>query len=138
MNCFLSFFLTTVFLLTQPGQATSTTEEDVPDSIRVAIQTGDAHYLAASFDKTLEFVIDSESVNFSSIRAGHAEVILDGFFKKHPPSRFRFVQTGASNRLQYGTGVYQSSGETFSVYITLRRTETNEYVINALQFRQTA
>ncbi len=136
MRPFLFLLLTAVLLLTQSGWTSPVAE--LPDSIRVSLQTGQAHRLAAHFDKTIELVIDSESVNFQSVAATHAELILNTFFKKHPPLTFRYLYRGASNRLLYGTGTYQSSGQTFAVYVLLRRTSTNQYLINTLQFRQTA
>jgi hypothetical protein len=137
MNRFCTIALTAVLLFTQPGWANPPALE-MPDSIQASLQTGQAHQLAVHFDKTIELVIDSESVNFSSVQAAHAELILNTFFKKHPPRAFKYLYRGSSNRLQYGTGTYQSSGQTFSVYVLLRRTGTNQFVINTLQFRQTA
>jgi Domain of unknown function (DUF4783) len=136
MNRFVLIALLMTLLLTQPGVAGPPAE--LPDGIRVSLLTGQAHGLATHFDKTIELVIDSEAINFTTVRAGQAELILNTFFKKHPPLKFQYLYLGQSSRLKYGTGTYQSGGQMFSVYMLLRRTTTNEYVINTLQFRQTA
>jgi hypothetical protein len=131
------FSLTVLLLLTHPGRIDPDTD-DIPDSIRLSLQAGQANQLAAHFEKTIQLVIDSEGIEFPGIRADHAELILNTFFRKHPPSSFRYLDRGTAERMYYLTGSYQSGGQTFSVYMLLRRNETNQYVISTLQFRQTA
>lgn len=116
--------------------AKPTTETDITQTLRTSLRRGDAGQLSARFAKTIELVIDTEKVDFSSVQATHAELILRSFFRKYPPQGFQFVYRGASDRLRYTTGTYQTNGQTFSVYVLMRQTSDQQFVINALQFRK--
>jgi hypothetical protein len=120
-------------LLQSPGRAAS---PDAPDEIRQSLQTGQAHALATHFARTIELVIDAEAINFPSVGATHAELILSTFFKKYPPVTFRYLYQGNTAGLRYGTGTYRSGGKTFSVYVLMRQGTNKQFVINTLQFRR--
>lgn len=111
-------------------------DADVIKTIRTSLLTGDAGQLSACFAKTIELVIDAEKVDFPALSTSHAELILRSFFRKHPPQGFRFVHQGTSARLHYRTGTYTTDGQTFTVYILMRRTTNRQYVINTLHFRK--
>lgn len=104
--------------------------------IKQYMQGGQAHQLADLFDKKIELVIEPEAVDFSSITASHAELILRAFFRKHPPRNFQYIYQGNTSRLQYSTGVYKSDGQTFSIYVLMRQDAQGQYVINTLHVRK--
>lgn len=108
----------------------------VNEIIRLSFRSGSAQNLAEYFDKQLELFIDTEAIDFPEIQAKHAELILSTFFKKHPPQNFRYVYQGGSARLRYITGLYQTGGQRFSVYMLMRQNAHNRFVINALHLRK--
>jgi hypothetical protein len=108
----------------------------VNEIIRSSFRAGNAGDLAIHFDKQLELLIDSEAVDFSEVRAKHAELILTTFFKKHPPQDFQYVYQGGSAHLRYVTGLYQSAGQRFSVYLLMRQDARQRFVINTLHLRK--
>ncbi|MBC3788506.1 DUF4783 domain-containing protein [Spirosoma utsteinense] len=105
-------------------------------TVRTSLASGNARQLSTHFAKTVELVIDTENVDFSSVGATHAEIILRSFFRKHPPHRFQFVYRGSSEQLLYSTGIYETDGQTFDVYILMRQTRDRQFVINTLHFRK--
>ena len=109
---------------------------DIAQTVSGSLRSGDASRLSAHFDKTIELLIDAEQVDFQSVQATHAELILRSFFRKYPPHGFQFVYRGAANRLRYSTGTYVTNGQTFSVYVLMRQTPNQQYVINTLHFRK--
>ncbi|MVM33212.1 DUF4783 domain-containing protein [Spirosoma sp. HMF4905] len=123
-----------LFLWILPGKPII--ETDITQTVSTSLRSGDAGRLSARFAKTIELVIDAEKIEFSAVQATHAELILRSFFRKYPPHRFDFVYRGASDRLRYSTGTYETDGRTFSVYVLMRQTSDNNYVINALHFRK--
>ena len=127
-------FIFGLFVWLLPGE--STIETDITQTVGVSLRSGDASRLSARFAKTIELVIDAEKVEFPAVQATHAELILRSFFRKYPPHRFQFVYRGASDRLRYSTGTYETDGQTFSVYVLMRQTPDQHYVINALHFRK--
>ncbi|GAB3952252.1 hypothetical protein GCM10028805_33900 [Spirosoma harenae] len=112
------------------------TEADITQSVGVSLRTGDASQLSARFAKTIELVIDTEKVEFPAVQATHAQLILRSFFRKYPPHDFQFIYRGASDRMRYSTGTYETDGKSFSVYVLMRQTSNQGYVINALHFRK--
>lgn len=133
MHTFISFIFG-LYIWLLPGR--STIETDITQTVGVSLRSGDASGLSARFAKTIELVIDTEKVEFSAVQATHAELILRSFFRKYPPHRFQFVYRGASDRLRYSTGTYETDGQTFSVYVLMRQAPNHHYVINALHFRK--
>jgi hypothetical protein len=133
MNLFVSFFFT-LWTWVLPGTATS--ETDINQTVGISLRSGDASQLSARFAKTIELIIDTENVEFQAVQATHAELILRTFFRKHPPHSFKFVHRGASDKLRYSTGVYETDGQAFTVYVLMRQTSGQQYAINALHFRK--
>lgn len=133
MYLFVSFIFG-LFVWSTPGKPAI--ETDITQTVGVSLRSGDAGRLSARFAKTIELVIDSENVEFAAVHADHAELILRAFFRKYPPHRFQFVYRGASDRLRYSTGTYETDGQIFSVYVLMRQTTNQQYVINALHFRK--
>lgn len=133
MNTIVSFIFG-LFVWMIPGKPA--TETDITQTVSISLRSGDASRLSTRFAKTIELVIDAEKVEFSAVQATHAELILRSFFRKYPPHSFQFVYRGASDRLRYSTGTYETDGQAFSVYVLMRQTSDNRYVINALHFRK--
>ncbi|UHG91892.1 DUF4783 domain-containing protein [Spirosoma oryzicola] len=129
LTIFLGFTLTCFF----PETAS---DAEVSQTVQTSLRKGNAGQLATQFDKTIELVIDTEKVDFSSVDATHAELILRTFFRRYPPHGFEFVYRGSSNRLRYSTGTYATEGNAFSVYVLMRQNANRQYVINALHFRK--
>lgn len=127
----LYFFLSVWLIPTEPAS-----DVVISQAVRLSLRAGDAGQLSARFAKTIELVIDTEKVEFSSVQATHAEMILRSFFRKYPPQGFEFVYRGASDRLRYSTGTYETNGQTFAVYVLMRQTANQQFVINALHFRK--
>jgi hypothetical protein len=127
-------FIFTLLVWILPGELPA--ETDIIQTVGTSLRSGDAGRLSARFAKTIELVIDTENVEFQALQATHAELILRSFFRKYPPHSFQFVYKGASDRLRYSTGTYETNGQVFSVYILMRQTSDQHYAINALHFRK--
>lgn len=125
---------TPIVLPTVVGVATS--NPTVSEIIRSSFRSGNAQDLASYFDKQLELLIDSEAIDFPEVRAKHAELILTTFFRKHPPQDFQYVYRGGSAHLRYVTGLYQTAGQRFSVYLLMRQDAHQRFVINTLHLRK--
>lgn len=127
-------FIFSLFVWLLPGKLPVNT--DITQAVGTSLRHGDAGKLSASFAKTIELVIDTEQVEFSSVQATHAELILRSFFRKYPPHSFQFIYRGTSDRLRYSTGTYATTGKTFSVYVLMHQADKQHCVINALHFRK--
>lgn len=133
MSLFTSFISTLLLwsFLNKPAP-----KADIFQIIHTSLCNGDAAQLSTQFAKNIELVIDTEEVKFPSLQATHAELILRSFFRKYPPHRFQFVYSGGSNRLRYSTGTYETQGQAFTVYVLMRQTNNQRFVINTLHFRK--
>ncbi len=118
------------------GKMSNLNEPEITESVRGSLRNGNAHSLASHFDKTIELIIDADDISFPAVSSEQAEVILRTFFKQYPPQAFQFVYQGASSKLRYCTGTYQSAGRSFAVYVLMRQVGGNQYVINTLHFRK--
>ncbi|MFD2572628.1 DUF4783 domain-containing protein [Spirosoma soli] len=133
MNIFVNFvFIALIWLL--PHKAL--TDSDITQTVCASLRSGDASQLSTRFAKSIELVIDAEKVEFSSVQATHAALILRSFFRKYPPHNFQFVYSGASDHLRYSTGTYETNGQTFAVYVLIRQTNGQRFAIQALHFRK--
>jgi hypothetical protein len=130
----LAGFLFTLFVWLLPTK--HVTDVDIIQILKISLQSGDAAQLSARFARNIELVIDAEKVEFQSVQATHAEMILRSFFRKYPPHHFQFVYRGASDHLQYSTGTYETNGQTFSVYVLMRQISDQQFAIKALHFRK--
>ncbi len=119
-----------------PTVLTFDANKSADEVIRSSFKAGSAQNLAEYFDKQLELFIDTEAIDFPEVRAKHAELILSTFFKKHPPQNFQYVYQGGSAHLRYVTGLYQTGGQRFSVYMLMRQDAKHRFVINTLHLRK--
>lgn len=111
------------------------------DVVFQSLRIGSAQQLAVHFDTNIELIIDSEAIEFQSIQATHAELILKSFFRKYPPRHFQYIYRGTAERQRYSTGLYQTGLDQFQVYILMRETpnpdkRTPHYRIKTLHFRK--
>jgi hypothetical protein len=107
---------------TNPTQA-------IGDSMRL----GEAHSLATYFDSQIELRIDPVGVDFPTVRANQAELIMRSFFRKYPPRHFQPSEQGITPHLRYATGTYWSGSQAFRVNILMRQTKPGHYRIHAIQ-----
>ena len=130
---------------TTPG-VTDTVQRSLRTNVQQSISTGSARQLATYFDKSIELIIDSEAVEFPSVQATHAELILKSFFRKYPPRHFEYVYHDDGTRRRHSTGTYQTGRETFQVYVLMHETRVRagqnaapqppHYRISSLHFRK--
>lgn len=119
----------------------------IADNVQQSLQTGSARQLATHFDQNIELIIDSEAVEFPSVQATHAELILKSFFRKYPPLHFQYVYHDNGAHRRHSTGTYKTGRETFQVYMLMRETKARtsrkatpqppQYRISTLHFRKT-
>ncbi len=102
------------------------------------MRSGNASRLSTGSARTIDLVIDSEKVAFPAVQDNHAQLILRSFFRKCPPHSFQLTYEKSSGRLRYSTGLYESNGKPFSVYVLMRQISNQHYVINSLHFRKEA
>jgi Domain of unknown function (DUF4783) len=113
-----------------------TLENDINSLISKAVQAGKAAPLAPYFDKQIELKIDALQVDYNTVSARHAELILSTFFRKYPPHRFEYIYMGGSGNLLYRTGSYYTGEDQYQVYVIMHRRTDKRVVIHSLQFRK--
>jgi hypothetical protein len=101
----------------------------IGDSIRL----GEAHQLAAYFDSQIELRIDPVGVDYPTVRANQAELIMRSFFQRYPPRHFQPADQGLTPHLRYTTGTYWSGSQAFRINILMRQTKPGLYRIHAIQ-----
>lgn len=112
------------------------TDAAFTQSVRQSLRTGDAHQLSMRFAKSVQLIIDVDQINRTSVTASEGEQLLRAFFRKYPPQGFQFTYQGAADRLRYSTGTYETSGQSFAVYVLMRQTDDQQFAINALHVRR--
>lgn len=113
-----------------------TLEKDINLLISNAVQAGKAAPLAPYFDKKIELKIDALQVDYTTVSARQAELILSTFFRKYPPYRFEYIYKGGSGNLLYRTGSYFTGEDQYQVYVLMHRRADKRVVIHSLQFRK--
>jgi len=86
-----------------------------------ALKTGNAKEVVKFFNTSVDMDIEGTVDTYSKAQA---EFVLRDFFKKHPPTEFNIVHTGASKLgLQYAIGRYTSNGENYNVMIRVKEVD---------------
>ena len=130
----ISFCLLTCLLYTM--LSCFTVESDPTRAIGASMQTGEAHSLATYFDTDLELRIDPVDVDYPSVRANQAELIMRSFFRKYPPRRFQPADQGATAHLRYATGTYWSGARSFQVNVLMHQSTSGQYKIHSIQVNE--
>jgi hypothetical protein len=106
-------------------------QSDIFAPIRDAIKAGSAKEAVKSFNQSLDINLEGEIKTYSKTQS---EFVLRDFFKKHPPTDFTIVHTGASKGgLQYAIGNMKSNNETYNVLIRVKQSG-NSYLVHEISF----
>ncbi|MEZ0608899.1 DUF4783 domain-containing protein [Fibrella sp. WM1] len=111
-------------------------EANPTQAIGDSMRLGEANRLASYFDANLELRIDPFGVDYPSVRASQAELIMRSFFKKYPPRHFQPSDQGLTPHLRYTTGTYWSGSQAFRVNVLMRQTAPGKYRIHSIQVNE--
>lgn len=109
-------------------------QQDIPQGITNALQTGNSQELAKYFDASVELVILNNDNVYSK---SQAEQILKNFFNTHKPDKFTLVHEGGKQESTYAIGTLKTNNGTFRVYFLLKQTN-NKYYIHQLRIENEA
>ncbi|MBS1505016.1 MAG: DUF4783 domain-containing protein [Bacteroidetes bacterium] len=109
------------------GRAQSTIFNPMKD----AVKAGNAKELVKYFNTSIVLNLEGEVATYSKAQA---EFVLRDFFKKHAPTDFSIVHSGASKGgLQFAIGKFQSGADSFNVLMRMREVE-GAYLIHEMSF----
>lgn len=112
-----------LFLVQEPN--------DVLENIEKVIKVGNARELVKFCHGTIELKIDGKRANYNR---NQSEVVLRGFFQKHPVRGFSYIHKGASPEgLKYSIGRYFYDGGSYRVVMFLKKSN-GSYQIDTLNF----
>ena len=92
--------------------------QNVFDPMKEAVKAGSAKDLVRFLNSSVDINLEGDVNTYSKAQA---EFVLRDFFKKHAPSDFTIVHTGASKGgLQFAIGKYQSGSLSYNVLMRVR------------------
>jgi hypothetical protein len=96
-------------------------QDELFNPMKDALKTGNAKEVAKFFNASVDMNVEG---NVDTYSKAQAEFVLKDFFKKHPPTEFNVVHTGASKGgQQYAIGRYVSNGENYNVMLRVKEVE---------------
>lgn len=96
-------------------------QDELFNPMKDALKTGNAKEVAKFFNTSVDMNVEG---NVDTYSKAQAEFVLRDFFKKHPPTEFNVVHTGASKGgQQYAIGRYVSNGESYNVMLRVKEVE---------------
>lgn len=96
-------------------------QDELFNPMKDALKTGNAKEVAKFFNASVDMNVEG---NVDTYSKAQAEFVLRDFFKKHPPTEFNVVHTGASKGgQQYAIGRYVSNGESYNVMLRVKEVE---------------
>jgi len=96
------------------------------DTIGASIRVGDAHGVAAYFDKNVDIKTDDKSVTYSK---NQAELVLREFFRRNVPRAFTIIHRGSSAKgAKYIIGDLETSHGNFRTFVSVKACKQNEVV----------
>ena len=96
--------------------ATAHSQNNVQNSISLAIKSGNAGELAKYFNENIELVILEKENIYSKTQA---EQILKNFFNQHTPVNFKIVHQGGDES-RYAIGTLDATNGSYRVYFLLK------------------
>ena len=106
-------------------------QDELFNPMKDALKTGNAKEVAKFFNASVDMDVEGTTDTYSKAQA---EFVLRDFFKKHPPTEFNIVHTGASKQGQpYAIGRLISNGESYSVLLRVKKIE-NINLIHEINF----
>ncbi len=106
-------------------------QQEIFSPIKDAIKAGNSKELAKHLNQSVDVNLEGEVNTYSKAQA---EFVLRDFFKKHTPTDFTIVHTGASKGgLQYAIANFKSNGEQFNTLIRVKQSD-NLYLIHEISF----
>jgi hypothetical protein len=129
MKVIIVFLLLSLQAFAPPLPASNSTR------IKNAFTHGDSKGISAMLLPNTELVIESEQVHYNHINAKRAQVVLEAFFKKNPPTQFNYQYKGNSSDIEYFTANYVSFKERYWVYIILSKT-AGKMGIGSIHFKK--
>ncbi|WMJ75193.1 DUF4783 domain-containing protein [Cytophagaceae bacterium ABcell3] len=113
-----TFYYFGIFSLLLLCSFSHNSQQEPLDNIMGLIRTANLKELTGYLDKEVKVILPGEEKNYKNTQAAS---VLDGFFKKHPPSNLSLLHKGKSNKdAQYGIANYSSEDKNFRVYIYLK------------------
>jgi hypothetical protein len=110
---------------------------EVSKIISTSFKGGNSDLLSSCLDSEIELIIDGEKIEFQKLPSNQAKNILNSFFRKNPPLSFSYVYQGnSSSELKYSIGNYRSKNSDYFVYMLIKKTKNNQYLINTLQLKK--
>ena len=96
-------------------------QDELFNPMKDALKTGNAKEVAKFFNASVDMNVEGKVDTYSKAQA---EFVLKDFFKKHPPTEFNVVHTGASKGgQQYAIGRYVSNGENYNVMLRVKEVD---------------
>jgi hypothetical protein len=103
------------------------------ENISVAIETANARELSRYFDNNVEVTIVNNEGMYSKAQA---ELIVKDFFSKNPPSSFRIIHQGSSDRgSMYGIGTLITPQKSFRTYLYVKE-NNGGFLIQQIRFEE--
>lgn len=100
--------------------------QEMFNSIKNGIKSGDAVAVAGQFNQQVDLTIDTKQSTYSKTQA---ETLLADFFRNNPPSDFVIMHTGSSKGgLQFAIGTYTSKKINYSVLIRMKDSGSTKLV----------
>jgi hypothetical protein len=106
-------------------------QDELFNPMKDALKTGNAKEVAKFFNASVDMDVEGTTDTYSKAQA---EFVLRDFFKKHPPTEFNIVHTGASKSGQpYAIGRLTSNGESYNVLLRIKKID-NVNLIHEINF----
>jgi hypothetical protein len=108
-------------------------QNEIFNPIKEVIKTGNAKEVSQYLSQSVDISIDGDLKTYSKAQA---EFVLRDFFKKHPPTDFDVLHSGASpGGKPYAIGRYQSNGERYNLVVRVKET-SGQHLIQELTFQR--
>ena len=108
-------------------------QNEIFNPIKEVLKTGNAKEVSQYLNQSIDISVDGSLNTYSKAQA---EFVLRDFFKKHPPTDFTIVHSGASKGgLQYAIGRYQSNTESYNLMVRVKEVG-GQNLIHELTFQK--
>lgn len=104
----------------------------IPNEVISALNSGDAETLSKHLNDNVELVVGTKNNVYSKRQA---QGILEDFFKKNHPARFKVLHSGNKKATSFLIGTLETSSGNYRVYL-LTRKSNNKPVIQQIRIEK--
>ena len=125
-------YISVIFLL-MTGIVSHGYSQDIVEGVALALSKGDSKTLVTYFSQSVDIGLPDKDQEYRKAQGG---VVMDKFFRQHPPDKFIVEQDGTTDTMtKFFIGKYITGDLEYQVLVILKK-EEDKYLVHKIKFEK--